>query len=143
MRKRVENDPPPSAMASIEKSEDVSLRTGRYSMLRGRQRLQKTRLVLAGVLLPLLFSMAGYSQSTKTGGVAGVVKDQSGAVVAGATVSVINQQTGKAERTLVTSSDGTFSATMLTPGTYTVQIKAARFSTYQAVSVAVNLNEVA
>lgn len=112
-------------------------------MLSGRLRLQKTRLVLAGVLLPLLFSMAGYSQSTKTGGIAGVVKDPSGAVIASATVEVIDEQTGKAERNLVTSSDGTFSATLLTPGTYTVQIRAARFSPYRAVGVAVNLNEVA
>ncbi|HYX29150.1 MAG TPA: carboxypeptidase-like regulatory domain-containing protein, partial [Pyrinomonadaceae bacterium] len=80
---------------------------------------------------------------TTTGNLTGTVNDPSGAVVAGATITVVNDET-KAERSTVTKSDGTFDVQTLTPGTYTITVDAKGFkkavSREIVVSVAVTTN---
>ena len=47
------------------------------------------RWLASGLILSFLFVASAYSQGTQTGGITGVVTDQGGAVVKGATVDVI------------------------------------------------------
>ena len=90
------------------------------------------RWCLRGVLLCLsllaVMAMPALAQQAGFGGIAGTVTDQSNAVVAGATVTVIQTDTG-IKRTLQTTSTGSYSATFLRPGHYEVTISAPGFVT--------------
>ena len=72
-------------------------------------------LILASVLF---FPVAAFAQGD-TGSLSGVVKDQNGAIVAGATVTAKNERTGD-ERTATSSADGYFSIPALKASAYTV-----------------------
>jgi hypothetical protein len=67
-----------------------------------------------------LFSQVG------TTGVSGVVTDQAGAAVPGATVTISNPETGFS-RTSVTSEDGKYSFPGIPPATYKLEVSAANF----------------
>jgi hypothetical protein len=70
-----------------------------------------------------------FSQTTiSTGGIVGVVTDQSGAVVPGANVSIINKATGR-QLSLTTNSAGLYNSGPLTPADYTVRVVAPGFAT--------------
>src|SRR5437773_4926196 len=84
------------------------------------------RLLASGLLMGL-FVVVVCGQAIQTGGITGVVTDKNGALVAGATVKVINEKTGDTERTATTGDDGGFSVTLLSPGTYGLEISAAIF----------------
>jgi len=89
----------------------------------------------------LLFLLAGRSASGQTtGGIAGVVKDPSGAAVSGAEVSVISQRTGDRRRTH-TDESGNYFLPLLSPGLYRVSFFAAGFSEVVAVGVPVGVTE--
>ena len=78
------------------------------------------------------------AQTSNTGTVTGVVKDEKGALVPGATVKVVNMGTN-AERTASTSSDGVFEISQLVPGNYRLEIEATGFSRYVQEPVVVNV----
>jgi len=80
-------------------------------------------LALASVLV--LSAVAVMAQAT-TGTLRGTVTDSNGGVVAGATVTVKNQATGSVF-TSTTTTDGTFDASALQPGEYTVTVEAPNF----------------
>ena len=61
-----------------------------------------------------------------TGTLRGTVTDSNGGVVSGATVTIKNQATGSLS-TSTTTSDGTFDASALQPGEYTVTVEAPNF----------------
>jgi carboxypeptidase family protein len=70
-----------------------------------------------------------FGQSTVgTGSITGTVTDPSGAVVAGAKVTVTNTGTGQTIN-LTSNSAGAFNAAALAPGNYKVQVTATNFST--------------
>src|SRR5947209_7343888 len=94
-------------------------------------------LLLAALLVPVLV----FAQGGQTGAVAGIVKDSSGAVVPNAAVEIINEATGVTARKMTTGDDGAFTAALLPPGSYRVEVKASGFRTYQAKQVSVRLNE--
>jgi Carboxypeptidase regulatory-like domain/TonB dependent receptor len=98
--------------------------------------LSRLAVLLLAVLL--LAGMAA-AQGSQSGGISGSVRDASGAVINGATVTITNNATKNVERTVTTTSDGLFSATLLPPGDYTVTVKAQGFKTYSGVA-AVLLN---
>src|SRR5579864_809734 len=83
------------------------------------------RNVLATILGVLLFSLALFAQ-TNFGRILGTVTDQTGAVLPGAAVSVIDTQRGLA-RSLITDAAGEYNAPTLIPGTYTVRVEAKGF----------------
>jgi carboxypeptidase family protein len=90
-------------------------------------------LAFAGLLL---FSFPLLAQTTvSTGSIVGTVTDPSGAVVSGATVSVINVATGQTISTK-TNSSGAYTSGAVVPGNYKVQIGAKGFS---SVSVPVTV----
>ncbi|HEY0430994.1 MAG TPA: carboxypeptidase-like regulatory domain-containing protein [Pyrinomonadaceae bacterium] len=99
------------------------------------------RLLASGLILSFLFVASVYSQGAQTGGLTGVVTDQSGAVVKGATVQIVNEQTGKSERSPVTDDEGRFGASLLPPGTYRLEITAANFKKGVVSGVSVRITE--
>src|SRR5215207_5994991 len=80
----------------------------------------------AGCLLVLCASFA-IAQSQTTGRIAGTVKDQHGAVVVGAEVTVTSRATAE-ERKVTTDREGNYATPLLSPGTYRVRITANRFN---------------
>ena len=56
------------------------------------------RLLASGLVLSFLFVASVYSQGSQTGGITGIVTDQGGALVKGASVDVISATTGRSVR---------------------------------------------
>jgi hypothetical protein len=86
--------------------------------------------VVAGVLL---FSLPLLSQGN-FGRILGTVTDQTGGVISGATVSIIDKDRGVA-RTLTTDDAGEYNAPTLIPGTYTVRVEANGFKRIERQNV--------
>ena len=70
-----------------------------------------------------------------------MVSDPNGAVVAKVLVEIINERTGKIERIINSESDGSYSATLLPAGTYSLRVTATRFKQSLIAGVAVRSNE--
>ena len=81
------------------------------------------------------------AQGGATGAISGTVQDVSGAVVAGAEVQIINQDTGVVTRTLKTDANGAFSAPLLPVATYTVRVVAPGFGAGNFKDIAVRITE--
>jgi hypothetical protein len=94
------------------------------------------RFILALLLLPAV----AYGQST-FGFITGTVTDQSGARVANAQITVINQDTSVA-RKAATASDGVYSVTDLQPGIYRVQVQSEGFKLLQRSGIVLDANRV-
>src|SRR5689334_6910662 len=87
----------------------------------------------------LLACLPGLSQTTQ-GTIQGAVQDQSGGVIADATVSVIDVSRGLT-RALTTDAAGVYVATNLTPGTYTVRAQVKGFRTVEHNGVLVEVGQ--
>jgi len=85
-----------------------------------------SRYVPLAFAVMLLLPAVAFSQ-TDAGSITGTVKDQDGAIVSGATVTIKNQKTG-AERIATTGDDGTFSIPALKASAYTVTATATGLS---------------
>jgi hypothetical protein len=94
----------------------------------------KVRIILVFVLLAAI----SLSAQTFRGTILGTVTDPSGAVVAGAKVTVKNVGTGL-ERTTDTSADGSYALPELPIGTYTVTITLTGFQTAVTTGVTVDV----
>ena len=86
----------------------------------------------------LLLGVSAWSQIT-TGSLSGTVSDPAGAVIAGAKVTVRNQDTGQVT-SLVANEVGLFKASYLTPGKYTVRVEAPGFRTTELKDIDVLLS---
>jgi outer membrane receptor protein involved in Fe transport len=86
---------------------------------------------LAGVLAIMLVSGAIASAQVESGQIAGTVTDQSGAVVAGASVTLKNVATG-AVRTTQTTATGAFLVSGLEPASYQITINSGNFKPFSA-----------
>ena len=75
------------------------------------------------------------------GTLTGTVEDTSGAVVAGAPVKVSNEAIGQARET-TTNAAGTFTATNLSPGIYSVEIALPGFRAFRRTGIEVTINTV-
>ena len=96
-------------------------------------------LLAAGILM-LATPMSVFAQSAALGGIAGIVRDSSGAVVSGATVTVTNSQTAAA-RTFTTDSEGHYAASFLQPGLYEVVLGGGSFGTIDQKNVNVQVGD--
>ena len=89
-------------------------------------------------LVFVLLAAVSLSAQTFRGTILGTVTDASGAVIAGAKVTVKNTGTGL-ERATQTSGDGSYSIPELPIGTYTVTVTQTGFQTFIATGVAVDV----
>jgi outer membrane receptor protein involved in Fe transport len=99
-----------------------------------RSWLAKAGSLFGGMLLVITMlafeSKPAYGQ-VEAGTVSGTVKDSTGAVVAGATVTAKNQATG-AERTVQSGDNGQYNLAGLNPGMYEVTVTSSGFATFKA-----------
>ncbi|MEO7660325.1 MAG: carboxypeptidase-like regulatory domain-containing protein, partial [Pyrinomonadaceae bacterium] len=95
-----------------------------------------TKFLIVGLAL-LTTQIAIHAQTT--GSMSGTVTDPSGAVVPGATVTVVNTATG-AERSAVASSTGAFDFQALQPGNYTISVEASGFRKAIARNIVVSVS---
>jgi hypothetical protein len=81
--------------------------------------------LLKTVIAVLILTVAVYGQ-TNRGGISGTVLDQNGAVVPGASVTIVNVGTNQ-ETKVTTSTNGAFSVSALEPVEYRIIVEAAGF----------------
>src|SRR5664279_3990769 len=99
-------------------------------------------LVWAVLIAGLLSSPALLFAQVDTATLRGTVKDPSGATIPGAKVSIEDAET-TAVRTTVTNDAGEYTVTSLKPGTYTVSVSKAGFSTAKFTSLKLDVNQLA
>src|SRR5229473_5178729 len=102
-------------------------------------RCRKAMQLLGGVLALLLVCLPAYSQGSSAR-ILGTVTDQSGGVVAGATVSVVDTERG-VTRTLTSDDAGEYNAPNLTPGNYTVRAEAKGFKKLERQNVVLEVGK--
>jgi len=107
----------------------------RFLALNTKLRAYRLTAVRAGLvgLTALVLCLWSMAQSV-TGRILGLVTDPSGAVIAGATVTVTDVERG-AKRTMVTDSSGQYVAPNLEPGVYRVRVEAAGFKTAERPNI--------
>jgi hypothetical protein len=118
----------------------MQLTYGRRKDVTTRGAVQALFSFLAVCAVIVSLSAAGLAQELAAT-LTGTVTDPSGAVVAGATVSVHSEDTGADLRTVTTSSTGNFNITNLPAGRYTVTVKNGGFQVYVARDVVLNVAE--
>lgn len=91
-------------------------------------------LLLAASVVPT------FPQSQTTGRIAGTIKDQTGAVLPGAEVIVVNRATSEQRRTK-TNAEGNYAVSLLPPGLYQVSINASGFKKVIFYNVVVAITE--
>lgn len=79
-----------------------------------------------------------YAQSGQAD-VQGIVTDPTGSIVAGATVALTNADSGN-KRTVITASDGRYSFPTVAPGTYSITVAAASFSSETVTGLVIQLD---
>src|SRR5205085_2690497 len=95
-----------------------------------------------GVFLISLCATGAFGQGTTTGTLNGAVKDQNGAVVAGANVTVRNEATGT-ERKATSGDDGVFVVDQVPPGSYSIIVEGQGFKRTVAPKIIVELSQTA
>src|ERR1044072_7817860 len=94
--------------------------------------------LITAIMLVAAAPLQILAQTSNSGVITGVVKDQAGAVVAGATVKAINKGTNL-ERKPTTSDSGVYEIPQLTPGEYRLEVEAGGFAKYVQETVTVNV----
>ena len=89
--------------------------------------------VIAILICGLAATARGETSSQADGMVSGSIVDESAAVIPGATVNLLRQNS--ATQSTTSQADGTFSFDGVTPGTYTLRAEIAGFETYQETIV--------
>jgi len=100
--------------------------------------VRRMLVVLMGI--GLLFAGAKSNAQGTTGTITGTVADPSGSVISGATVT-IRQVDTNAVRTLTSSEAGTYKATLLPPGNYSVKAERAGFKSFTQSGLVLTINQ--
>src|SRR2546425_1709676 len=101
---------------------------------------RKAAAILLPFAFPVLLSISVFAQSQTTGRIAGTVKDQNGAVIVGAAVTVSSNATAE-ERKVTTDTEGNYAVPLLSPGAYRVRVTANGFNSSLFDSVQVVITE--
>jgi outer membrane receptor protein involved in Fe transport len=96
---------------------------------------KKSSLIAISAVVLAASAGSGFAQTSK-GILVGVARDQSGAVVINATITVTNQDTNET-RTVRTKPDGAYRIEAITPGKYTIVVSQPGFDTAQLKGVVV------
>lgn len=98
--------------------------------------MRTTRAFAVVLTMVCLLVCSALAQST-LGRIAGSVRDQTGAVIARATIIVTNEATGQQIQTTTTNEEGVFTIPQLSAGSYAVKIEVTGFKTavYNQVKV--------
>jgi hypothetical protein len=100
-------------------------------------------LLLAGLLLAMGIMLMPSAQAQQTlGGITGTVTDTSGAVISGATVTLVGNET-KLNRTQTSSTTGSYTFVNLPIGTYTLTFTQQGFQSQNIPSITVQANRTA
>src|ERR1700680_1516161 len=102
-------------------------------------RFQKTLHLLVGTIGVLLFCLPLFSQGS-FGRILGTVTDQSGGVVSGATVTIVDTDRG-VTKTLVTNDAGEYSAPTLQAGNYKVRGEAKGFKVTERQNIVLEVGK--
>src|SRR5215470_2538660 len=97
--------------------------------------LLRTGICILSILIVTIVGRAQFRASVQ-----GTVKDTSGAVVSGATVSVTNQETARTEKTTA-GENGFYRVAGLPPGKYTIEAEAAGFKKKTLTGVSINAEQ--
>ncbi len=81
-----------------------------------------------------------FAQVTGSATIRGLVKDQGGAVVPGAAITLQNEQT-HSEMSTVSNEAGNYFFSAVNPGTYTIKVEMPAFKTYQQSGIAISPSE--
>ena len=111
----------------------VAAKSKRCSGARTRSAVQ----LLGGLFAVLLLCLPAFSQGS-FGRILGTVSDQSGGVVSGAMVSVIDTERG-ITRSLTTDDAGAYNAPNLTAGNYTVRVEAKGFKRIERQGILIEI----
>ena len=103
-------------------------------------RTRKPLSLLWASCLFTLSSISAFAQSPTTGGIVGAIKDQNGARIIGAEVTVRSLATTE-ERNVTTDADGNYAVTLLSPGNYRVSVTANGFKKAEIEPVRVVITE--
>ena len=95
--------------------------------------IRKLLTPLAALILVAAFATAAFAQGRAS--LRGLITDEFGAAIVGATVTLIGPAGGK---TATTNADGTYTFTGLTPGKYTIHAIAPGFATSEDAAVDIN-----
>src|SRR5947209_14728703 len=101
--------------------------------------ISRITFLLLATLGVLLFSLPLFSQAN-FGRILGTVTDQSGGVISGATVTIIDKDRGVA-RTLTTDDAGEYNAPTLIPGAYVVRVEANGFKKLERQNVVLEVGK--
>ena len=96
-----------------------------------------SRLLTLGIFLS--FAAVSYGQLGK-GVITGTVADPSGAVVPGATVTLVNQGTA-VQRTQTTNAQGVYRFELADVGTYTLRVSSSGFASYEATGLVLTVGQ--
>lgn len=100
----------------------------------------KTRFI--GLLLIFAFCALAVNSQTSRGTVTGTVTDSSGALLAGATITLTNPKTGS-DRSTTSNGEGLYRFDAVDPGTYSVKISASGFGEVTKTNVEVAASQTA
>ncbi len=104
-----------------------------------KMRIRRSAL-LPGVLLAMAFLLIPNAHAQQTlGGITGTVTDKSGAIISGATVTLVGNET-KLNRTQTTGATGAYSFVNLPIGTYTLSFTQQGFESQNVPSINVQAN---
>src|SRR5215831_5004154 len=98
--------------------------------------------VVVSLNVAILFAFTGslIAQNT-SGSITGVVQDASGAVIPGATVTLINQDQGAQTRQTITNEAGIYLFSALPASTYTITAELPGFKTYKKTDIKLFVND--
>ena len=90
-------------------------------------------------LVVLVFALVSAARAEVGGKITGVVRDQTGSVIAGAAVGVTNTQTG-VKLTATTDQDGAFTFPVLSVGQYQIEVTSDAFKPYRKTGLVIDIN---
>ncbi len=101
------------------------------------RRMRSTRICVMALAVLITAALPAMAQLT-TGSVVGTVKDAQGAVIPGATVTLVSDSRGTRTAPVVTSATGDFVIPNVTVDTYTIEVEMSSFKSLRQSGIQVN-----